>query len=70
MTTLCFHTTVSSDGTVTLPPEFCGKSVRIAVEKEPVQWAARIGCHVSRIFSPPLYRTPKSGYNVAEYLFR
>jgi len=34
MTTLCFHTTVSTDGTITLPPEFCGKSVRIAVEQE------------------------------------
>jgi len=36
LTTYQFHTTVSSDGTITLPPEFCGKSVKIAVEKEPV----------------------------------
>ena len=34
-TTFRFHTTVPSDGTITLPPEFRGKPVRIAVENEP-----------------------------------
>jgi len=36
-TTLRFNTTVPSDGTITLPPEFRGKPVRIAVESEPTK---------------------------------
>jgi hypothetical protein len=36
-TTFRFHTTVPSDGTITLPPEFRGAPVRIAVEKESTQ---------------------------------
>jgi len=32
--TLSFHTIVPNSGTITLPSEFCGKPVRIAVENE------------------------------------
>jgi len=35
-TTFPFHTTVPSDGTITLPPEFRGKPVSIAVDSEPL----------------------------------
>ena len=35
MTTLSFHTTVPSSGTITLPSEFRGESVKIVVAKEP-----------------------------------
>ena len=34
LTTLCFHTTVPSDGAITLPPEFRGAPVQIVVAKE------------------------------------
>jgi hypothetical protein len=33
-TTFRFHTTVPSDGTITLPPEFRGTPVQIVVAKE------------------------------------
>jgi bifunctional DNA-binding transcriptional regulator/antitoxin component of YhaV-PrlF toxin-antitoxin module len=33
-TTLCFHTTVPSDGTITLPLEFRGAPVQIVIAKE------------------------------------
>jgi hypothetical protein len=36
-TTLRFQTTVPSNGTITLPPEFHGIPVRIVVEKEPTK---------------------------------
>jgi len=35
MMTLSFHTTVPSNGTITLPSEFCGEPVKIIVAKEP-----------------------------------
>ena len=31
MTTLCLHTTVSTDCTIILPPEFCGDQVDVIV---------------------------------------
>jgi len=37
MTTFSFHTPVPSNCTITLPPEFRGKPVRIAVENEPAK---------------------------------
>ena len=36
MTTYQFRTTVPSNCTITLPPEFQGKPVRIAVDSEPI----------------------------------
>jgi len=42
-TTLRFHTTVPSDGTITLPPEFRGKPVRIAVDNESTKASAQKG---------------------------
>jgi hypothetical protein len=37
MTIHQFYTTVPSNCTITLPPEFRGKPVRVAVENEPVR---------------------------------